>query len=322
MKALTGIEWLKKHISKLEIKNSKFKEQINKIVKIKPNIYNKFQAWTPLKLVLLNYALDTCTTIIRNKPFFKEMYYVDLFSGSGLNKINQTDNMLIGSPFIASLNFSKNYDKMFFYEKNLAFSEALAYRFKKLNLSNIQIKRGSCNDYLDELMKIVNKPNTYSFLFVDPYNTEFDWSCMKKILSINASGINGRDIIFTFMSSNIIRSVGLFKKGGSTGEDLSCFFGNDDWKIAQSIDELIEIYVRNILRERPKTIVKNIKIQSKKHGFCYHLLFITNKTKKENPWLRSIEKAKKEIEKNSDKSVEMAINIIQKKQSQLSNFFN
>jgi len=37
-------------------------------------------------------------------------------------------------------------------------------------------------------------------------------------------------------------------------------------------------------------------------------------------WLRAVDKAKKEIESNSDKAVLTALDIIKKRQSQLSNF--
>ena len=87
MERLTGMEWLKKWMKKLEITNSKFGPQISRIISISPEVYNEFREWTPLKLILLNYSLDVCTTIIKNTSFFEEMYYIDLFAGSGINKI-------------------------------------------------------------------------------------------------------------------------------------------------------------------------------------------------------------------------------------------
>ena len=106
MQHITGMEWLKKWIKELEVTSSKFKDQIEQITKIKPEVYNEFREWTPLKLILLNYALNVCTTIIKNMPFFEGMYYVDLFAGSGINKIKDKDDFRMGSPLIASLNHS------------------------------------------------------------------------------------------------------------------------------------------------------------------------------------------------------------------------
>lgn len=320
MQRLTGMEWLKKHISKLEVTSSKFNEEITNIIKINSGIYNKFHPWTPLKLVLLNYALDTCTTIVRKRKFFHNKYYVDLFAGSGLNRISKTNDFFVGSPLVASLNYSEEYTSMFFCENKSDFAEALESRLKFLRKNKFSVEKIDCNLYLNKILNILNEPNSYSFVFIDPYYTEFSWDSMKKILKLKRGNFIGRDIIFTFMSNNLQRYVGLAKKGKSKGLELTKFFGDESWKKADSIDELVEIYKQNILKEKPDTVVRTIKVQSKKRGFCYHLFFITNKTKGKNPWLKSIDKAKSEIESNSDKSVEMALDLIKKRQMDLSTF--
>lgn len=314
MQKLTGMEWLKKHISKLEVTNSEFRE---KIKNIEPKIYNEFQPWTPLKLVLLNYALSTCTIIARKKTFFKQMYYVDLFAGSGINKIKDSNDFFIGSPFVASLNYSNDYTSMFFCEDDPNFSIALGKRLDSLKKDNLKLTPKDYTLCLDDIIKITNNPNRYTFFFIDPHCLEFGWDSMRKILNIRKNSIVGRDILFTFMSGQIRRCMGLAKKGESEGEGLTKFFGDESWKNVDSIEDAVKLYINHILKETPQTIIKTIKIQSKKHGFCYHLFFITNKTKKENPWLKSIDKAKMEIENNSDKSVEMALNIIKKRQADL-----
>lgn len=319
MQKLTGIEWLKKHISKLEVTNSKFKGQIEKIKNIESGIYNEFQPWTPLKLVLLNYALDTCTAIIRKNSFFKKRYYADLFAGSGINKIKGSSDFLIGSPFVASLNYLDDYDLMFFCENDVNFSIALEKRLDFLKRKNFKLIPQDCNLCLNDIMTRVNNPNIYTFFFVDPYFMEFGWDSMRKVLNIRKDVMIGRDILFTFMSGQIIRFIGLANKGESKGDELTNFFGDESWKGVKGVDDLVELYKNKIL-EYPQTIVKTIKIQSKKRGFCYHLFFITNKTRNENPWLRAIDKARKEIESNSDKSVEMALDIIKKRQADLSQF--
>ena len=147
---------------------------------------------------------------------------------------------------------------------------------------------------------------------MDPNNTEFSWNSMKLLLQART------DIIFNFMSNQIRRTAGLCKAGTSDGKVLDNFFGDNSWRNWQSGDEdLLQIYMDNIYKERKDAVIKTIKIKSAKHGFCYFLLFITNKTRSENPWLRAIDKAKAEIESNSDKSVEMALDIIKNRQKTL-----
>lgn len=314
MQSITGMEWLKRQIEELEVTSSKFKEQIKQITQIDSEVYNEFREWTPLKLILLNYALNVCTTIINKTSFFKDKYYVDLFAGSGINKIKNKDDFLIGSPFIASLNHSDKYSSMFFCEKDLLFSKALDLRLNTLKKKNLILTKKEYNSCLDKIIEKISTPNTYSFFFIDPNCMEFKWESMKKVLDTRS------DIIFTFMSSEILRAVGLANAGIGEGGGLTGFFGDESWKTANNVENLVEIYKKNILKERPNAPIRIIMIKSKQFNFCYYMFFITNKTQGENRWLRAIDKAKKEIESNSDKAVIKALDIVKKRQSQLSNF--
>lgn len=314
MERLTGMEWLKKRIKRLEITNSQFKDVIEQIKTIKPDVCYESGAWTPLKLILLDYALYVCTTIIKTKSFFKKRYYVDLFSGSGLNKIKEVDDFLIGSPLVASLNYAELYDLLIFCENNIKNYEALDLRLKNLKRNNLLV-RNSYSACLDEFLSKLKDRNTYSFIFADPFSTEFSWLDMKRILGARS------DILFTFMSSELFRAVGLAKAGKSKGEALTKMFGDESWKEANSAEELMGIYIKNILRERSEAPIVSIKIKSDKYGgFCYHMLFITNKTSGGNDWLKAINKAKQEIESNSDLAVEKALDIVKKRQAQISDF--
>lgn len=311
--ALTNIEWLKKHIKKLEITNSEFKDKISEIVKIKPLIYNEFRHWTPLKLILLNYALDVCTMIINKSPSFKKMYYVDLFAGSGINKIKEKEDFLIGSPLIATLKYSDKYTKMFFCENNSDYYGALKLRLEFLKKENLDLIPQDCNNCLDNILNEITNPRDYTFFFIDPYCMEFYWESMKKVLQTRS------DIIFTFMSNEIKRALGSAKKQ-KREFTITKFFGDKSWEKADDAEQLVEIYKENILKERSNGIVRTIKIQSKEFGFCYHLFFITNKTSGKNPWLKAIESAKKEIENNSDLAVKSALDIVKKRQAEIFQF--
>lgn len=320
MEKVTGMDWLMKQIQDLEVTNSKFKEIIEKIRNIEPNIFNEFQHWTPLKLILLNYSLYVCTTIIskiiRSQNYiFKEMYYIDLFAGSGINKIKDSkDDFLIGSPFVSILNFGDHYNSMIFCESNENYCKALNLRLSILKRSNLKLMKGDYKSHLSEIINLINKDKVYSFFFIDPYSMEFQWDSMKEVLKVRS------DVIFTFMCSEIYRAVGLANKKGSLGAGLTDFFGDESWKNAKNEEELVEIYKDHILQVRPEAPIRIIKVKSEKFHFCYHLFFITNKTKGDNQWLRAIDKAKEEIEANSDLAVKKALDIIKKRQFQISQF--
>ncbi|MBU2561975.1 MAG: three-Cys-motif partner protein TcmP [Nanoarchaeota archaeon] len=307
------MDWLKEKIARLEATTSEFKDSINEMLKIRPDVYNEFQNWTPLKLILLNYTLHFCTQIIK-KSFFKRLYYVDLFAGSGINKMKATKDFLIGSPLIASLNHADNYTEMLFCENDVQRSEALDLRLKSLKKNNLVVMKRDCAECLGEIIKKVERPKTYSLFFIDPHSTEFSWSSMKKVLNVRS------DIIFTFMSSEIWRAVGLVKKGGSKGTYLDDLYGDQSWQKAKNCDDLVCIYAENVAKVRSGAIVRTIKIQSKRYNFCYHMIFITNETKGGNPWIRALETAKERIESNSDVAVKQALDILKKRQSELGDF--
>lgn len=140
--------WLDNQIKDLQEKTSKFKEEINKIKNVNPKIYNEFKETTILKLIFLNYSLNIYAIIIHSlilrKKIFKHMFYVDLFSGSGLDKVKQKNYILIGSPFISVLNHKDKFTKYFFCEENSDYRTALESRLNVLGISNKEIYE-DCN---------------------------------------------------------------------------------------------------------------------------------------------------------------------------------
>ncbi|HII16259.1 MAG TPA: three-Cys-motif partner protein TcmP [Nanoarchaeota archaeon] len=315
---LTGMAWLRTQITKIETTKSQFKTQIEQIMKIKPEVYNEFREWTPLKLILLNYTLDVCTPIIANMlkrdSFFKEMYFVDLFAGSGINRVKDTKDFIIGSPLIAALNYGKTYSGMYFCDSNTNYSEALDLRMATLNNTKLYVKKGSYDQFLPEIISKVNQSGVYSLFFIDPHSTEFSWDSMKQVLEIRS------DILFNFMTSEIARTWGLAKAGKGGDETLNNVFGDDSWRLAESTEDLVSIYAVNILKARPNAIFNIVKVRAAKFNFRYDLFFITNQTKGENQWMRAIEKAKQEIERNSDESVKVALDLVKGRMKDLFSF--
>lgn len=308
---LTGMEWLKKQIVKLNDTNTHLKDNL---AKIEPDIYNEFQKWTPLKLIILNYTLDICTTIINKTPIFKKRIYADLFAGSGINKVKDTNDFLIGSPIIAA-QYANSFDKMFFCESDSRFYNALTKRIELMGQSNISIYNQDCNTMLDSIISEVSTPYTYSLFFIDPFSTEFSWSSMQKILQTRS------DILFTFMTSYMWRMIGAVRKEAKGIHIFNELFGDGSWNNATSAEGILQEYIKNIQIIRPRAVIRTIKIQSKVFGsFYYHLIFITNTTSGGNKWLQGMDKAKEEIEKNSDLTVEMALDIVKGRQKQLSSF--
>lgn len=302
--------WLKKQIIKLEQTDSNFKNEINKIKQIDPTIFNEFHLWTPLKLAFLNFTLDVCA-IVANKKF-KIKNYIDLFSGSGINRTkNRYGDILIGSPFLALLNHSNRFTNFFFCEENRIYYNTLSNRINSLQFKNCTLLNKDCNVGIDDVLFQIGKmEKSYNFFFIDPYALEFSWDTMKKILNIRS------DILLTFMTRTIWRTIATEKATQNGHNKLNRFFGDTSWKKAKTEEDLVRIYEENILKGRGDARIISTQIRSKS-GFLYDLIFITHKTKGGNPWLNPIQEAKQELEKHTDEAVKSLLHVITKRQGTL-----
>lgn len=309
---LKGMPWLNKRVSRIEETSSNFEKEIKEIKNIEKGVVNEFKPWTPLKLAFLDFTLDVCA-IVANRKFIKKNY-IDLFAGSGMNKIEgRYEDYFIGSPFISLLNHRDKFTKFFFCEKDIYFFKALKKRIGVLELANCELYCGDCNHKLDDILNKINKTRSYNFFFIDPSKLEFSWESMGKILKIRS------DILLTFMPRAAWRSVTAQQKTGNKSPALDRFFGNSSWKKAIREEDLVEIYKMNILKERKDAIIISTRINSKR-GFNYYLFFITHQTRGNNPWLDPIRSAKEEIEKNSDSAIKTLLDIIKKRQFTLKDF--
>jgi len=307
--------WLDNQIKNLEETNSKFKDDISKIKNIHPETVNIFQEATPLKLVFLDYSLKIYSTIIynyiKNNLIFNNMIYVDLFCGSGLNRLKSQNDLLIGSPLVSILNHKSKFNKFFFCDNKDEYCSALQSRIQILNINNTKIYKGDCNKIIDQIISDIKKfKKPHSFFFIDPYSTEFSWNSMNKVLKTYS------DVLFTFMTPAINRiRESAFAQPYNKTEVLDNFFGNKSWN--NSLKDVVEIYKENILKAREKALIESVRIAD-----YYDLIFITNKTKKENQWMRGIIKAKNEIEANSKQAVKITLDKLKRGQKDLESFFN
>lgn len=299
--------WLDKQIKALEKTTSTNNDEIQRIHSINPDVVNTFFEATPLKLVFLNYSLAIYSTII--PKFFDKMFYVDLFAGSGINSLRSKNDILIGSPFIATLNHKNKFETFFFCDDTKEFCDTLGLRLDELSIKKYEISYGDCNKKLEKILSKINqhKGKNHIFFFIDPYGMGFEWKSMEKVLSSYS------DILFTFMTSGINRAwLAACRNPSFKTNTLDAFFGDQSWKKAKCETDLIKIYKKNILSVRPNADMVDINIDN-----VYNLLFITNKTPNNNPWLDALRKAKGSIEENSKEVVLTALDKLKRGQTDL-----
>jgi len=293
-KKLTKREWVEKYKSTLQ--NEDIIEVINK-----PELpATRLGPWSFLKLACIwSYAYYTYSSIIG--PKYKNMCYVDLFSGSGLvsflDKSGQ-EQLLLGSPILmATINSRYPFSKCFFFEKENG--DALEERLKILKENGLLTCRDykvfpeDCNEGINKVINALRKlDGAHYLLFVDPFSTEIHWKTMEKLLTARYPAF---DMFFNFQPFGINRK-------SYHPETLPAFFGDEGYKeyleIAEEdskLDALKNYYIQKLQKfeEKIKTI-STIRVKSGKGGFYYDLIYTTRK--KDPAWLRGIKHLRKIVE--------------------------
>lgn len=322
---LSNLEWMDKHIAM----NRNLVKELLKTSKVAYEVGNK----TPLKLISIGYFTSVYTTIMNR--YFKEWYYLDLFAGCGMNFIDNSE-YFPGSPFVALEASKKNtFSKMLFVEKDPCYINALEERFKhiaKINDEYIYLKLENKNesicrffncdykefirdtDFFSQLKS--KKFDKHALVVIDPEGFEIGWIEFTYFLECKC------DIFFSFMTGSIRREWGKARKGVSSSTSyMNNLFGGTEWKLANKSDDLVEIFCVKIKEYYPKKITIPISIVGENKSKIYHLIFITNKTKGNNPWLSSVHELKKRIESSGGKLVKASLNYLSGKRGRVEDWF-
>ncbi len=301
-KKLNNRDWVKKYEPHLQ------NNDLIKAVNVPELEITHLSSWSFLKLAFLwSYAYYIYAPIAGK--FFKNIYYVDLFSGTGLCSYDYDGNehLLLGSPILMSTLQTHNpFKKCYFFEKfeyiSLEERMQILRDEKLLSCGEYEIFPEDCNSRVDDLIKELKTiPNAHFLLFVDPYSTEIDWSTLEKFLNLEYPKF---DMIFNFLPFGVNRQ--------SNHDDKMCkFFGDEDYKkclvkhSTERLQSLEDHYIEN-LKKYPNNVkvIHKIRIKSGK-SFYYDLLYTT---RKDNPsWIKGVEHLGKTIEKLSGYEVSVIL---------------
>ena len=308
------IEKLFKKLEKLFLRDEP--ELLNNLRRLGP--CNKFKTWTPLKLIGLLYVLNPYLTIVNKalKQNYRDIqiFYIDLFSGSGLNEVSSNkmgkQPVMIGSPLVAietACNSPCRFDLMFFNDADEsccdALRERLAYleKFEKYSwikgkwkVLNLDVNK-AVDSILSELPKFAN-----SFLFVDPYKWEIEWSQLEKILRLNG------DALIIHQAKLIAKEIG--RKSNLTPDvraKIENYLGEKIENLTGSEEDVKSKYIGKIKSIKGYVNPVLVKKTGGESNFRYYLIFAT---KKENPpWKDVVEGMKQLVESTSGEDVETCL---------------
>jgi len=249
-------------------------------------ICNEFNPWTPLKLIALSYFTGPYLRIIGS---LKNRYggnlfvaYIDVFSGSGINKLN--DSYMVGSPIVAidSANTARcKFDAIYLADINKTYVQALHKRLKMLEeheeyawiKNRYKIYERDASDALLEIVNELNQIQYKNYLaFIDPYKWEMEWFSLKELLKIRG------DLLITHQARLIAKEIGKYNTGGLTeekAEEITKYLGipHNEWKKLNKEEKVKEFYIGRI--KKYKKFVKEWTVKSGK-GYRYYLIFASS----------------------------------------------
>jgi three-Cys-motif partner protein len=224
-------------------------------------------SWTEDKFDLIRLYCQIFSSAMKNK--WKRVY-VDLYAGSGLCRIKNRDQVLLGSPLIA-LSVDAPFDRYIFCESEPERFSALKTRVEKNYAKHdVRLIPGKFEEHIDEICSMIPS-KSLALCFVDPYNCDFDIDHLKTI-SKCARGVDFLCLLALQPDSKIDRMIGnatwraRWNERADIHEDFAKFLARE---FAQSMSEAG--YLKTPLHQ-----MKEVKTRDKKVPLYYISMFSKN----------------------------------------------
>ena len=228
--------------------------------------------WSIVKLVLLGQWAQVYTTIL-GKNWKSGIRYVDLLAGSGTTKVQETNDVIKGSPFAVKEFAFKPFDDYILVERNEERYKALCQNSKLIGNISEPI-HGDCNRFVKA---IFNDQPCHNLVFIDMEGWDVYWESMVQIIKSQS------DIIINFPTSCYERT-----KAVENQQVLDKFYGDHTWfDKATDREEFLKLYMKklahNFLPQRRKQpYVESIRVG--KTNYFYDMILLCKYGEYVNVW--------------------------------------
>lgn len=269
------------------------------------NVYYTAHTWTPLKLIVLAFWITIYTRII-SKNYPGKFYYIDLLAGPGINKIEETGNLILGSPLLATLVPEDQFSKLFFFEINDISRKALRSRLDIVLKPDQYEIYGDCNTNIDKILPHLEGGHYFAFVDYEKFG-DVSWNTLQKLL------VNPGDVVITLQTAELNRIFGL-----PSAHDLTKkLYGMENVpEIAKTEEERLKLYMER-LQSTKRNRVLNITVKGGKGVFHYDVILAARETRGGSPWWRAAEELKKLVEEHTGDAVEKALHVLAGKQREI-----
>ncbi|MEM3714182.1 MAG: three-Cys-motif partner protein TcmP [Nitrososphaeria archaeon] len=298
----------------------KMKRSLNKLVqvgeelsKIESDVYYPARKWSPIKLKLLADYIHLYSNIwSKRRNFCQNFFYIDPLAGAGINKIEDTSDVIAGSPIISVIISENLFNKYFFAESDAKKKRALQSRLEKILSPNQFEIEDDCNMLISHVAEFLSKEHTrmHYLLFVDCEGIEPKWQNMSELLYYPG------DLIFVFQTIEVWEQIRHYKNF----EGVTKFFGNEEWKKVNRKEMLVDIYKKQVANVitclgKKRELVDHVPIRGK--HFYYDMIFATVKTKEGSPWFTNFMFHAKKIVTMKGDDIKYVLDILKGRSAQL-----
>lgn len=292
-KAEGNYDWMKKYLQKITDMGEKIKDK---------DVTTDYGCYTALKLISVLYYSEVFTNVAMHNNRKQEGYdgavYLDLFAGSGLVKLTDTNDYVAGSPICAALN-KNGFDHLVCVEKDPAKKNALHDRLGRIIPNDkFDVLQANCNDNIDEVISRVRAKfkNPIVFAFVDPEGMEIKWETLEKL----SDAFPSTDFMVNVASQGVVRVRGKLEKGDKSVEKaMSGYYDEDVQSILADLASgktPHEKYQEKINRILGKVAGDNIKIRDQGEKIAYYILCYTRHTRGGSQYAKALTTLRSRIE--------------------------
>lgn len=308
--------WISKRIETLT-------ESSQEVMDVEPEVYNSFNTWSALKLILHSASVNMYTTVISN--YFDDFFYIDALAGSGVSEYGN-GRCFLGSPIIAAKAASEPFTKMYFIEgdeeNKLALEKRLEFIFSNPDIEvtepreGYEVLYGDTNDKIEEVLNdfwdyVFPEPKFHFFSFIDNQGLNFDWKAMEEL------GDYSGDYLVNYPAA---QGVGMNMNNEGAKGALQEFFGREMWNVEpKDREHYKQVYMKQMeslgVPEQVAT-----KIDSGRKSYYYDMIYATQDTNGSNGYIDAVKYVKEFIEAVDGSDIEELLDVLQGDQSAVSEF--
>jgi three-Cys-motif partner protein len=126
-----------------------------------------------------------------------ERYYVDLFAGSGQDRLRGTDRVIDGSPIVAIKAGPPAFTHLFWVDADPLNARSVQAHVRDYPTRGITVLSGDANEKVDDVLRVL--PRRFPvFAFLDPRGAELRWRTVEKLARHKSAGQTKIELFILF----------------------------------------------------------------------------------------------------------------------------